>query len=182
MTKTRPLSRLPALLALLALAAPVRAEQWTRLAGQCSGITGPRAVVIEDRARWQALWKEHMGEKESPAPEVDFAKEAVIAVFAGQQRTGGYSIDIELQKESASGLRALYRVRPPKPDGFRLMMITQPFVLLKVSRPSAGAVVLMRASSEGPAFAEGPREELRQLRVRLADIQKAASVPAGLFD
>jgi hypothetical protein len=178
MTKTRPLSRLPALLALLALAAPVRAEQWTRLAGQCSGITGPRAVVIEDRARWQALWKEHMGETESPAPEVDFAKEAVIAVFAGQQRTGGYSIDIELQKDSSSGLRALYRVRPPKPDSFRLMMITQPFVLLKVARPS-GAVVLKKASAEGPVFADWPREERQGLKARLDDIRKAVSVPGG---
>ena len=54
---------------------------------------GPALVVIRQAAEWGPFWKEAMGD-DSPAPQVDFENEMVIACFSGVKPTNGYYIKI----------------------------------------------------------------------------------------
>lgn len=47
----------------------------------------PAEIVVRDADKWSALWSAHQrpGEKLSPLPEIDFAKQMVIGVAAGQK-------------------------------------------------------------------------------------------------
>src|SRR5690606_8606924 len=49
--------------------------------------------LVESQAAFETLWQEHSGSS-AILPEVDFATDTVVAVFAGQKPTGGYSIKI----------------------------------------------------------------------------------------
>ena len=64
------------------------AREWTG----CT--TGPRKTaprVIKDSAAWDALWKKHDG---GQAPQVDFSKYMVVAVFQSLQSKGGGGVAI----------------------------------------------------------------------------------------
>ncbi|MEK7086389.1 MAG: protease complex subunit PrcB family protein [Patescibacteria group bacterium] len=58
------------------------------------------------------LWK--MIDTTSTTPDVDFSKDAVIAVFAGQQPTAGYAIRVSKVVDSSS---RLVSITIAKPDG-----------------------------------------------------------------
>jgi hypothetical protein len=56
--------------------------------------TGPRETaprIIKDSAAWDALWKKHAG---GQAPQIDFSKYMVIAVFQSQQSKSGGGVAI----------------------------------------------------------------------------------------
>src|SRR5262245_15908184 len=60
--------------------------------GTHSNIDAARQVVVRDAAGWGALWKQHAGDR--PMPAVDFAREAVAAVFLGTRPTGGFGVEL----------------------------------------------------------------------------------------
>src|SRR4051812_3977134 len=85
-----------ALLALLALALPARAQDM-RLAGQRSEIKEARTAVARSAEEFQALWKQHNPAQAAPA--VDFETQIVVAVFLGQRRTGGTRVELTLMND-----------------------------------------------------------------------------------
>jgi len=101
--------------AAIALASSASAEGWSQLKGHSSAIKQARETVILNSQQWQAFWKEHTAENPAPLPAVDFSKEAVIAIFAGQRFRGGYEVVAQvLGDEKANDLTVLYQVREPK--------------------------------------------------------------------
>lgn len=54
----------------------------TIAAGETSQIHAPAQVVVRDRGTWLGLWRRHAGGAKA-APAVDFGREMVIALFAG---------------------------------------------------------------------------------------------------
>lgn len=66
---------------------------------------------ITSSTQLNELWK--MVDAKGQPPKVDFTKEAVIAVFAGQQPTGGYAIQVSKIMDSTS---RLVSVTIQKPD------------------------------------------------------------------
>ncbi len=65
----------------------------TIAAGDRSGITDARSLVIRSPRQWQALWAEHQGVQTMeappvPLPAVDFSREMVIARFQGRPGPG----------------------------------------------------------------------------------------------
>jgi len=75
---------------------------------------------ITSSTQLNELWK--MVDAKGQPPKVDFTKEAVIAVFAGQQPTGGYAIQVSKIMDSTS---RLVSVTIQKPDS--KCMVTQSF-------------------------------------------------------
>ncbi len=64
--------------------------------GVFSGIRDAKQEIVRNADDWEKLWKQHAvstGAAEK-VPEVDFAKEIVVAATMGTRRTGGYSIEI----------------------------------------------------------------------------------------
>lgn len=162
------------LLSLLLLAHPAAAE-WSQLSGQFSGISRPRAEIVRTAADWRRLWSEHMGPDTRLAPPpVDFSREAVVAVFAGERRTAGDDVRVSLRPDAATGgLTVLYAVLPGNPDGFSAEVLSQPFLIRKISRP-VGPLTLQRAEPPAPPRSnEARRETLKQVGLRLDALRQA---------
>lgn len=61
--------------------------------GQNSGIEETDTLVVRDKQALVALWEEHAPEQE--APEVNFQKRMVLAIFKGQSPNGCHGAEIE---------------------------------------------------------------------------------------
>ncbi len=100
--------------------------------GTHSAITLPRELLIRDPARWRQLWR-MTGHHDSP-PAVDFDSQMVIALFMGEQPSGGYGIRIERITDTPQGLRVEARLQHPAPDSMVSLALTQPWVIVRLPR------------------------------------------------
>lgn len=116
----------------LSLAAAARAQTWNRLEGQHSGVKENRAVVVRDQQQWRELWSRH--DASTPAPEVDFSKENVVAVFGGETPTAGVKIQIVVQDDpiDSDRLNVFYRRTVVKKNGFSARVQCAPYAIVKV--------------------------------------------------
>jgi hypothetical protein len=97
-------------------------------------ITEPEKHVIRNQEEWEFLLK-HMG-LQLPAqifPSVDFSEQMVVAVFMGEQTSGGYSIHIigEEYRNTTTGKVLIVKIQEKRPDPELavITMITQPYHL-----------------------------------------------------
>ncbi len=104
---------------------------FTSLSQQGSRRKTAGMVVAGDQASFTKLWKEHTGSSEN-MPSVDFSKSAVIAIFAGEKSTAGYSVEVTAIKKSGQKLDVTYQVNEPKGD-FNAQVISYPAQLVTVS-------------------------------------------------
>ena len=66
-------------------------------------------LVARTVSAWHVLWYKHRGTFD--APDIDVAREMVLAVFAGRQPTGEYSLDIVSVTHEEGALVVRYRLR-----------------------------------------------------------------------
>lgn len=107
-------------------------------AGTRSGVGTPQEVVVRSPAEWEQLWRAHQSvvSPQRPLPAADFSKDFVVAIFAGQQPTGGFAVAVEQVTASASGIEVSYRVTAPPPGAIVPQALTSPFQIIAVpSRP-----------------------------------------------
>ena len=100
--------------------------------GAHSNIDGARQVVVRDAAGWGALWKQHAGDR--PMPAVDFAREAVAAVFLGTRPTGGFGVELVGAGQKAGAFVVQYRETKPGGDAIAAQVITSPFLLVAMPK------------------------------------------------
>jgi len=146
-TKTASARSLPALLCVMLLAlivthpgAPAGAEAsqvvpYTVVeTGRTSGIREPAQVVIRDAAAWTALWRTHAGPAGKPAPAVDFGREIIIALFAGDS-PAPRTLTISRIVHESDGLTVWYILRDtgPLPDGGSPSRVA-PFQIVRLTR------------------------------------------------
>jgi hypothetical protein len=120
---------------LLLVAALVQAAApgWTTVAeGRTSGIDERREVVVRGVAEWEALWREHGGR--TSAPDIDFTREMVVAVFSGTRPTGGYSVQILSAAREADAFVIQYAERQPAGDTIVTQVLTAPFHMIRLPR------------------------------------------------
>lgn len=121
-----------------------RIGQWTR-----TGIGESRRLVIRDANGWAQFWSElGVGDR----PPVDFNRDVVVAVAAGQRPTGGYEIVIDRVIRSDGQLTIEVVERTPGPNCITTASITQP----------VDVVVVPAADARSPSFLE--RKEIRGCR------------------
>ena len=70
--------------------------------------------AFQSAAEFEKIWVADGGDKAS-LPAVDFAKETVLAVFAGMKNTGGHDIQIEKVVSRPGKTFVLYRQTAPPP-------------------------------------------------------------------
>jgi hypothetical protein len=104
--------------------------------GGFSGITNKQQLVITNQPAWQQFWAKHNVTVKSveKAPPVDFEKEMVVAITMGQQRTGGYRIEITTVEAQPDKLIIAYKRYAPPPDGINLQVITSPFHFVAIPK------------------------------------------------
>ena len=130
-------------LGIVLVASATEAEKMRTIAkGNFSGIQEAKQLVVTNAAQWTEVWQKHSvgkspGEK---APEADFEKETVIFVALGQQRTGGYGIEIAEVKRVEGKVKVLVKTRKPKPGGIQLQAISAPFHAVAVPKFSGEAI------------------------------------------
>jgi len=129
--------------------------------GTMSGHEGGRmAELITNNTDWQRAWRNIGGGR--PLPDVNFDTRACIIVYQGQQRTGGYSV--EIAEISRDGTRLAVKVREQRPafGDITTQVITSPFVAVSISRPPQGASVVL--ASEGAGNATEPNRKINVKR------------------
>jgi hypothetical protein len=99
--------------------------------GISSGIADSREVIVQSERDWETLWKRH-APTGPPPPPVNFAKEQVIGVFAGQRPTAGYRVEITKVERESDGLTVVYRIESPPQDAIVAQQLTQPFHLVRL--------------------------------------------------
>ena len=95
-----------------------RIGQWTH-----TGINERRRLVIRDANGWAAFWSE-LGVGERPA--VDFTRDLVVAVAAGQQSSGGHEISVSQVTSTNGELRIEVVETSPGPNCMTTTALTQP--------------------------------------------------------
>lgn len=102
--------------------------------GTRSAIEAPRQMIIKDKAAFAALWAEHSAH-ENPAPtmpRVNFAADTLVAVFAGNQPTGGHAIALAGLDKIHGGWELRLSLISPGPDCMTTQAMTQPWMMIRV--------------------------------------------------
>ena len=88
--------------------------------------TLPETRIIRSPAEWTALWAQ-IGR--GPPQRFDPAREFAVAVFLGERRSGGYSVEITGVSEIAEGVFIFYREKVPGRDQRVAQMLTSPWTV-----------------------------------------------------
>ena len=106
-----------------------------------SDLTEPAELVVGDAASWEATW-ELLTAATVPAPHrpaVDFSREVVLVVAAGERPSGGWGVTIDAVEAADGGLAVSYTVAGPAPECVAAQLMTAPVDVVRAVRP-AGAV------------------------------------------
>lgn len=103
--------------------------------------TTPKLLLIQSQPQLDQLWNMYVSGtviSPSPAPQIDFRANFVLAAFAGQKNTGGYSFSITgLNTNAQSGTSdiAVYAtLNGPDPETFVTQALTSPYHVVQVKR------------------------------------------------
>jgi hypothetical protein len=106
-----------------------RIGQWTN-----TGISESRRLVIRDANTWARFWAE-LGVGERPA--IDFSRNLVVAVAAGQRKSGGYEIAVRRVAQANGDLTIEVEEITPGPNCMTTSALTQPVDVVVL--PAVGA-------------------------------------------
>lgn len=107
----------------------LRLADGTELKGTTSGIVSHQLTVVRNAGEFTGLWEKHI-EPFSPAPEepgVNFDTDMVIAVFAGEQASGGYAIEVMNVRENDEFMMVDVEFTRPGETCIVTQALTQPF-------------------------------------------------------
>jgi hypothetical protein len=104
--------------------------------GAVSGVIEAKEEVLRDQAAWTNWWNRHSAPRTKPPapPAVDFAKEMVVAVTMGRQKTGGFGIEIVRADRFDRQLVVKVRRTSPPPNAMTMQMLTAPFHAVALPR------------------------------------------------
>lgn len=102
-------------------------ESGADVKGTNSSINGKRLLVIRDADEFSEFWSDHTATMAPiPAePDVDFETAMVIAAFAGERETGGYSITIEEIRENSEFMIVEVEIETPGDNCTTTQALTQ---------------------------------------------------------
>jgi PrcB C-terminal len=115
--------------------------------GSDSGYQSASQMVIDNSERWSNLWQQHTCNTEPPppVPQVDFTRYSIVAVFAGEKPTGGYSVEILSAETSDSQTQEQLAItvqhRQPKAGDFMTEALIYPYHIIRIPKIN-GKVVL----------------------------------------
>ena len=117
--------------------------------GADSGYQSASQTVIDNKERWINLWQQHTSDTEppTPVPQVDFTSYNVVAVFAGEKSTGGYSVEMltvetrNFQTKDLPSLVIVVEYRQPQPEDFVTEAMTYPYHMIKIPQIDVKKVV-----------------------------------------
>jgi hypothetical protein len=117
--------------------------------GTDSGYQSASQMTIDNSERWNNFWQLHTCNTEPPppVPQVDFTRYSVVAVFAGEKPTGGYSVEILSAETSSSqttdrpSLVITVQYRQPSAGDFVTEALTYPYHMIRIPKIDGHKVV-----------------------------------------
>jgi len=154
----------PLIAALIALAAlpacrssPAGGDGFRTVAqGYQTGIVGVEARAARTEADWRKMWDEHTSTQipRPAAPRIDFAKEMVVGVFAGEKPTGGYGIEVVAADFNGTNLVLAVRETNPSEDAIVPMVVTRPYHM--IATPITNAAIRLERRAEDSRETRSP--------------------------
>lgn len=86
------------------------------------------AAIIRTRTEADSLLKQ-MPDLKSTLESVDFQRDQVVMIFAGERRTGGFKVDVTAR---GNATQAVVTVRIERPRGMAPMVMTTPWSLIAI--------------------------------------------------
>ena len=102
--------------------------------GNNGPVTAEQGELVTDVETFQKYWR--VSHPAEVLPAVDFAKEAVVVLMAGEKPTAGYSILVSRLEEKADQLVIHYRVDSPAPGAVTAQIITHPWAMQIIPKPA----------------------------------------------
>ncbi len=101
-----------------------------------SGVTSAQQLVIRDPVAWSSLWQQiHATETPvPPLPDVDFAREMIVAASLGTRSSGGYDVLLAGAVEDSTGLEISVTETSPGSTCVTTQALTQPIDLARTAR------------------------------------------------
>lgn len=99
-----------------------------------------KSYLIKDIIDWEKLWQivirqpTIIGQPTFWLPEVDFTKEMIVAVFMGEQSTGGYGIEVIKIIEQENSLEVFIKETLPAVSQPVTAVLTQPCHIIKLPK------------------------------------------------
>ncbi len=111
--------------------------------GSNSGYTVAECAAVSDEEEFRGLWRRlHSPRSTIPdPPELRFDRGLVLAVFMGQQPTGGYAVTIRSVRRAADELVVEIDRREPGADEMVTQALTSPYHLVWVGLEDTGIPV-----------------------------------------
>jgi len=108
--------------------------------GTNSGYQSASQIVIDNSQQWINFWQQHTSNAEPPppVPQVDFTRYSVVAVFAWEKPTGGYSVEILSVQTSGyqtqEQLAITVQHRQPEAGDLVTEALTYPYHIIKIPK------------------------------------------------
>jgi len=127
---------------------------------QAVGFDQPHYALVSDEAALINLWNQAHGSQLTlpPVPNVDFGRETVLALFAGQKPSGGYGVDVRRVSVDNGELYVDLSVSRPAQGAVTTQALTSPWVMIRVLRGGFG-VAWLRDPQDGSLLGVARRAE-----------------------
>lgn len=97
-----------------------------------ANVSARKNIAVYSQTEYQNLWNMAQGPGADARPVVNFAKEYVIGVFAGQKSTGGYAISVTSVVDTGNTRTLTVTLTRPGPSCIVTQALTSPFQLIVV--------------------------------------------------
>ncbi len=128
------------LIALLALSgctsSPGKAISFSVVSqGTQSSFTVEQQKVFRTQGEFEDFWKSHSASTLlSAMGTIDYGRETLILLAMGEKSTSGYSIRVDRVTQAGNKVQVLYTITSPTPTLANDQVLTQPYILIKVSK------------------------------------------------
>lgn len=99
--------------------------------GNYCAVTKPQDHIIQSQAELQKFWKK-LDLVEQKMPPIDFNAQTVLAIFMGEQTSGGYAIRIDRIVRTPKSIIVMVRKILPAKDEQVSMALSQPYILVSI--------------------------------------------------
>ena len=99
-----------------------------------SGFAEQQGVVVYSTEEWEKLWKQvHASIVPTPElPEVDFDQQIIVAVFAGEKPSGGYTVKVDRILQTDEAVTVYVVEDSPEPEEMTITVISYPYQMVKM--------------------------------------------------
>lgn len=116
--------------------------------GQFSNISLERQLIIKNKEDWQRLWNIHRGDRKNQSPKINFNDKIVIAIFSGQQPSGGYAVGVSQMKILDDNLYVGVTFKEPQQGDQVSLALTQPYIFVSTNKVDGKVIFIADTTSQ----------------------------------